>query len=672
MAFFDFPETVRHHVLSFSFAADAARAQVVSRAFRFDARDEDLWKQWCMATWRSPALRPAPCPTWRESWQHWYSTAYHYSYDSSYRTPKDKFEKSIVNKVLDGRVKDRQYNLDARVWLDAAATWTALESALAGTDIVRSLREPATQDEIADLEEELDVGYPIPRALQALWAVHNGQSLGADLAFDRRSDMQADEFVYIEHERVSRVLRTPSPNDEWRGIFGGFSCGGIETRHYHICSRLFSTSRATAWTLYFRRIRDERLDELPRSDPRYKKLLKGTTPHPPESIVIGASSDLKRIFVIHLDTCEVWVGTPSDWLVKGTLRRASPLSERDAKGKVIHNHRTGLGMWWSEFGRRVRTGVYGVSPLIPDRPETRGLCLFPRRPLGGDAGGAPGAATAAAAPTVCVFTSNEAHGVRVTASCINYVDQLAIHTSQAHVFSISLELLPSAVSGVSAPGAAAANLAAAEQAIARDIAKLARASSRSGGEDFEESQSLSDLLRTDESGGGSAAIGFGDARSEHLRTTAERVLSSRGCQLYLREWSTQDESLVGLCGPPIERSQYLQQNTRYPLLRFGGYRDDVDAATAADNAGEDYVWTPESRVTLSGAWREGACVFNYCADQLVDTDRAHLFFGKLTMVANEIGSQSFGTADSMLATDMLDCFELQVPGCTLATPRFIY
>ena len=116
----------------------------------------------------------------------------------------------------------------------------------------------------------------------------------------------------------------------------------------------------------------------------------------------------------------------------------------------------------------------------------------------------------------------------------------------------------------------------------------------------------------------------------------------------------------------------MQQNTRYPLLRFGGYRDDVDAATAADNAGEDYVWTPESRVTLSGAWREGACVFNYCADQLVDTDRAHLFFGKLTMVANEIGSQSFGTADSMLATDMLDCFELQVPGCTLATPRFIY
>jgi hypothetical protein len=64
----------------------------------------------------------------------------------------------------------------------------------------------------------------------------------------------------------------------------------------------------TAWTLFFHRIRDERLDELLRSDPRYKKLLKGTAPHPPESIVIGASSDLKRIFVI-IFLLQVYLGT---------------------------------------------------------------------------------------------------------------------------------------------------------------------------------------------------------------------------------------------------------------------------------------------------------------------------------------------------------------------------
>lgn len=516
MSLDNLPTVCRRLAFSFSTAEDVLESRVVSRVWCGEASDDALWRSLCSVDWRvavwcNPddpdddsleeiAIEAPPFShgRWLDCWLGWAKVA-----------------------VATGCARQgRAVPLDACLWLDVQEQWQSVKARLAGSHVIATLRPGAGARDFA-VAEAAGIGT-IPATLRALWSVHNGQSTGWDNAFDH-SQLAAEELAHLEGEPDKERV----PGDVWAGVLGGFSC-----YDHAVCTRLFSVARSVAWTAYFRRIfNDHTGSPLPaRSSPSM------TT-----SMVIAGSFNLSRITVVDIApgaACRVYVGSPSSWLKGAGLCPASPPG--------------GLGTWWSEFGRRMRGGVYAISRIVPDQPQTTGLCLFPVRPV------FPHREDA-----TTTFTDATTRGVRVTASTIYCADHMP-HIG--HAYSIRMELKV---------------LAAGEEAEAGGGSLLART-----------------LRRT--SSFPSSFLGGGGERERRERDEA-LLLRGPGCQLLSRHWVKVD----GVSG---ERQHTRGDGVigKYPLLRDGGYRDDSGSSRDSVRSGR---WRSGMFVYQSctgAAWSEGS------------------------------------------------------------------
>ena len=215
--------------------------------------------------------------------------------------------------------------ISGQLFLRSAAIWTGVKSwctAHGAMHVAHSLCPPAQPDDwtgfidALGLHEHDEALLP----LKALYAVHNGQMTELDEAMD--------------NER--------HPEDH-SGIFAGL-LGGYSAYDHLVCTRLFPLARMVAWT---KRLRDS-------------PLLAGELRL--QQIVIAASFDLKKIFVLHAESGEVS-------MLKHTrdgprlLLAVPPVDEGSSATRLTD----GLLRWLECFNQRLQRGVYQNQRLLPVR-----------------------------------------------------------------------------------------------------------------------------------------------------------------------------------------------------------------------------------------------------------------------------------------------------------------
>ena len=196
-----------------------------------------------------------------------------------------------------------------------------------------------------------------------------------------------------DFDRVSDSDGSPSPNqlpDIWKGILGGYSAYDDV-----VCTRLFPLARCAFWT----------------SRLRHLGVLEFFPGDGLSLIVIAASFDMRKIFVVDAESLQVMMLLPQEERVIPAVPEQFDVPEStvdaDEQPKV-----DGLMRWLECFASRLATGVYEVNRIIPDDPRSVGLVLFPLCPP--------------------MMTCRVTHGVRARATSVYAAE------SGGHVYTVRL------------------------------------------------------------------------------------------------------------------------------------------------------------------------------------------------------------------------------------------
>ncbi len=202
-------------------------------------------------------------------------------------------------------------------------------------------------------------------ALRLLSSIHDGQQL----AHDARTVMSQGGSVLSDHglvETLERLeaLAVEQPSSE-RSRFLGL-CGGYSAYDQCVSTRLFPLPLIVAWTAFFA---DRWRGEMPST-----------------FLVVAASFNLRKLLMLDASDGRLWLGPanltdasgpPDAWggreVYDGETRipllRAVP-ADTPAGSDLI--------AWLSELSSRMHSGIYVAEHIVPLRPETRGVALFPR------------------------------------------------------------------------------------------------------------------------------------------------------------------------------------------------------------------------------------------------------------------------------------------------------
>jgi len=253
--------------------------------------------------------------------------------------------------------------------------WASLEAwgAASCPDIVRTLAPPtdAARWNASRAARPGSAGFQERGllALRLLHAVHGGQELVRDI---EQAQHNVDD-ENMEVEELAKMLARLRPAGfhagavavdaaQWsrREVFLGL-VGGYSAYNELVSVRLLPAVLITAWTNFFRR----------------RGLIDGNNY---EMVVVAASHDLSKFFLLDLNDGTLW-GGPSR---AEAVAEGGPASRRVGQLTMLRAvpDWTAAGedmlVWMEELARRLQGGVYVAEELLPGEHTTVGISLFPR------------------------------------------------------------------------------------------------------------------------------------------------------------------------------------------------------------------------------------------------------------------------------------------------------
>mmetsp|Transcript_9201 Transcript_9201/g.16161 ORF Transcript_9201/g.16161 Transcript_9201/m.16161 type:complete len:564 (-) Transcript_9201:1093-2784(-) len=319
-------------IISLLTAQDCASVSCVQSSWRDAAGDDLLWRTYLRTDWAQTT------PTGPRGQQLTSHRAAYLTWAEEFKGPiRACVRRAVVAwQNIKGWCDDRSHMLSA--------------SLLPGVD------------EAAIASAATRLGVPLPPALAALYRLHDGQALQWDLQFDAqknvpgaaerlsafkkaqsvRSNAQATqdraEAMGLESEEDSDEEFGGAPHPSiFHGIFGGYCV------YDHLCvTRMLPLERACWWTQVLK--------------------MQGKLDVRRRCMVIAASFNFKKLFVVDLDNADILVNSRPEYLL------ACPSTG------------TGDGVlrWFEEYGKRLQGGWYNIELLDADFPSSKAISLFPR------------------------------------------------------------------------------------------------------------------------------------------------------------------------------------------------------------------------------------------------------------------------------------------------------